>query len=243
MTTSLQDYCAIFLRHATLTGFNETSLIAIFRMGLKPHLQRALATILEPPESLADFMEITTRLECNTVRNPQSGPPSPSFRPFPRQENITMDVDAIRKKLTEQERSMLRAQRGCFSCQKINVNHLASNCPENNTTQGNALATLTAQVSALTQVLALANKGLSPYFSRSRPFVACTVANTAIPALISQCHQSKGREAAKNPHVSNSTPYPKICQKANPANHGTSSNRYNHWNMHPNNPCGCRAYS
>jgi hypothetical protein len=129
-------------------------------------------------------MEITTRLECNTVRNPQNGPPSPSFRPFPRQENNTMDVDAIRKKLTEQERNMLRAQRGCFYCRKTNVNHLASNCPEKNTAQGNALATLTAQVAALTEVLANANKGLSPYFSRSRPFVACTVANTAIPALI-----------------------------------------------------------
>ncbi|KAJ3265826.1 hypothetical protein HK104_006220, partial [Borealophlyctis nickersoniae] len=85
-----------------------------------------------------DNIAFTTRARQNATQNrPRPAPPVPSSGPTP------MDIDATtvtkkdnktsngtRKPLTAADKKYLIANKGCFYCRKINVDHRVPTCPD-----------------------------------------------------------------------------------------------------------------
>ncbi|KAK3553321.1 hypothetical protein QTP86_034411 [Hemibagrus guttatus] len=117
------DYAIRFRTLAAQSGWNDASLWAVFRAGLKPELQAELACRTEDT-TLSQFVATAIRLD-NLLRQHQAGPSrfSSSFR-----EEVPEPMQLGRSGLAEPAQQQWSRMRLCYNCGASG--HLSPRCPE-----------------------------------------------------------------------------------------------------------------
>ncbi|KAK3521410.1 hypothetical protein QTP70_004340 [Hemibagrus guttatus] len=117
------DYAIRFRTLAAQSGWNDASLWAVFRAGLKPELQAELACRTEDT-TLSQFVATAIRLD-NLLRQHQAGPSrfSSSFR-----EEVPEPMQLGRFGLAEPAQQQWSRMRLCYNCGASG--HLSPRCPE-----------------------------------------------------------------------------------------------------------------
>ncbi|KAK3518698.1 hypothetical protein QTP70_008581 [Hemibagrus guttatus] len=117
------DYAIRFRTLAAQSGWNDASLWAVFRAGLKPELQAELACRTEDT-TLSQFVATAIRLD-NLLRQHQAGPSrfSSSFR-----EEVPEPMQLGRSGLAEPAQQQWSRMQLCYNCGASG--HLSPRCPE-----------------------------------------------------------------------------------------------------------------
>ncbi|KAK3514953.1 hypothetical protein QTP86_005045, partial [Hemibagrus guttatus] len=127
------DYAIRFRTLAAQSGWNDASLLAVFRAGLKPELQTELACRAEET-TLSQFVATAIRLD-NLMRQHQAGPSHlssvrsrkwPNYSSF--REEVPEPMQLGRSRLAEQAQQQRSRMRLCYNCGASG--HLSPRCPE-----------------------------------------------------------------------------------------------------------------
>ncbi|KAK3534983.1 hypothetical protein QTP70_001946 [Hemibagrus guttatus] len=127
------DYAIRFRTLAVQSGWNDASLLAVFRAGLKPELQTELACRTEET-TLSQFVATAIRLD-NLMRQHQAGPSHlssvrsrnrPNYSSF--REEVPEPMQLGRSRLAEQAQQQRSRMRLCYN--RGASGHLSPRCPE-----------------------------------------------------------------------------------------------------------------
>ncbi|KAK3559792.1 hypothetical protein QTP86_020773 [Hemibagrus guttatus] len=127
------DYAIRFRTLAAQSGWNDASLWAVFRAGLKPELQEELACRTEDT-TLSQFVATAIRLD-NLLRQHQAGPSRfssacprnrPNYSSF--REEVPEPMQLGRSRLAEPAQQQRSRMRLCYNCGASG--HLSPRCPE-----------------------------------------------------------------------------------------------------------------
>jgi hypothetical protein len=144
-TGAVATYISTFNEHAAQVEWNEPSLIARFRAGLKDDLLNSIATAETQPRTLQEWMSMASRFDDRLWTRHQhwrpSGstsapreyasrfrPPSTSTGPTPMELDATYTPSMALAKIAA-DRLEYQRERRCWGCGKMG--HIRSRCPTN----------------------------------------------------------------------------------------------------------------
>jgi hypothetical protein len=144
-TGAVANYISTFNEHAAQVEWNEPSLVARFRAGLKDDLLDSIATAETQPRTLQEWMSMASRIDDRLWTRQQhrrptgstsapreyaarSRPPSMSTGPTPMELDATYTASTALAK-TAADRLEYQRQGRCWGCGKMG--HIRSRCPTN----------------------------------------------------------------------------------------------------------------
>lgn len=144
-TSTVATYISSFNEHAAQVEWNEPSLMARFRAGLKDDLLDSIATAETQPRTLQEWMSMASRIDDRLWTRQQhrrpmgstsapreyaarSRPPSTSTGPTPMELDATYTASTALAK-TAADRLEYQRQGRCWGCGKMG--HIRSRCPTN----------------------------------------------------------------------------------------------------------------
>lgn len=134
------QYTAEFCKIAADTKFNEEAKRHYYLQGLKINIRTAIATMPDPPDTLAKLISVSIKINNNFkelrgtkqqifMKQRSAGTPSPSNTTHPQlaKDPNAMEIDAQgRRKISEKTKAYRRSKGLCLRCSLSG--HFAKNC-------------------------------------------------------------------------------------------------------------------